>query len=267
MFVALIEVLKDLWRFVFRLDVVPTPMPRPNVPDPVSVELPAPEPSLADLSYKYGKTAFVSIPELSCLARPKPGFDLQLGSFHYGDTVSVLKREPDFSLVFTPQLEGWVQSGALSEDERQVFPQLVQDHIYHATHEATVAIRRVLRDACGGGVMDLPLQSLEYALYELSRRGIVVPWPQLRPRIPGQWQQLLRGVPRVRIDVEPRTGAILEHAPEAVERGFLGYVEAVHPDDSIVLRSVGRDIDGEYIVETLMRDEWREWRPVFINFS
>ena len=77
----------------------------------------------------------------------------------------------------------------------------------------------------------------------------------------------MRGVRGVSISVEPRTQAVLERPAESGERGFVAYVSAVHPDNSIVIEGVGMFMAGEYTVETFSHEEWREWRPVFISFS
>ena len=40
----------------------------------------------------------------------------------------------------------------------------------------------------------------------------------------------------------------------------------MHPDESIVVESVGKEVDGEFLIETLTPTQWRELRPVFISF-
>jgi len=271
------EVLKDLWHFAFGLsghnnNTVP-PVQRTKDPSLQVVEVVNKmENSLSGViipthkvAQSLGRVAYVQSDTAICMSSPKFTFDTQVGSLSYGDKVMVTRVQDSFAEIDTNVVRGWVETKVLSDDVHKVFPDLQSNQIYGFNNEQTIKLRRYLHDETLAQLLMLPLQSTEYLLYTLKRAGVTVSWPPTRPREPGAWQKILRGVKGVTMGIEPRTSSIFEYVGYGAP-GFLGYVEAVHPDQSITLQSVGRINEGEYRVEEFTHDEWKEWRPVFISF-
>jgi hypothetical protein len=114
--------------------------------------------------------------------------------------------------------------------------------------------------------LSMPLQDVEYVSYRIITKGKAIDWPLERPRIPGRWQQILRGIDGVHMSVRPKVDAVMEVIKDD-GTGQLGYVEAVYPDESIEVTSFGRSEEGYYTEETLTKEQWREMRPVFIEIN
>lgn len=213
-----------------------------------------------------GDTAYVVSSTAACYARPILAFDTKVGMFLYGEELTVTMKEGKFSYVRSSALAGWVATTDISYSKHDIFARLESGVVYPADSFETIKIRRFLKDECDGGALFLPLQPTEFVLYELAIRRRVLKWPTERPRLPGSWQVLLKGRPQCRIGIEPKTGSVMEYYKDT-KTGVLAFVEAVHPEQSIVVRSVGVRQEGEYLVETLPLSTWRELRPVFISFT
>lgn len=264
---ALWAVIVDLFQFackgVMRREATVLQLEAPTVSAGLLVRDTAPATPL--LASDGGRQAYVAALTCVCFARPIIAFDTKLGSLSYGARVIVLKREGMFVYVEGQECSGWVNGDELVYEKEFIIPQLQPGTVYEYDNTETIKIRTALNDECLGGVLCLPLQPVEYVLYVLAERGVKVAWPPVRPRTPGSLQVLLRGLRGVRIGIEPKTGALMEYRNEE-GKGVIGLIEAVHPDETIILRSVGKEKDGEYRVETIQKDAWRELRPVFISF-
>lgn len=270
---AFLEVVKDLWCFVFGISLRNSVVVSENIPATVA------EPDNANkenafsgvmvpnikAGESYGRTAYVIEDMVFCMSKPKMSFDTQIGTLFYGDKVTVDRMKDSSAEVDNGLFRGWVESKDLSDDINDVLPKFRSSYVYDANNEQTLKLRRFLRDEFFGGKLELPLQTAEYIFYVLKRSGVEISWPSDRPRIPGTWQNILRGKRGVNMGIQPRTNSILEYSGNGTP-GFLGYVEAVHPDESITLQTVGRVVEGEFRVEEFTRDEWKEWRPTFISF-
>lgn len=213
-----------------------------------------------------GWTAYVQDETVTYYSQPILSIDTKLGSFFYGDKVIVTRTIKNFAEVHNATVRGWVNTEALTEDFLAVLPNFEHSFVYGVYDKETIKLRRLIQDEVLGGKLEVPLQSLEFVLSILKQKQLQVEWPLLRPRLPGSWKTLLRGVKGVSLSLEPHTGAILEYAGDDGISGFFGYVEAVHPDLSITLQSVGREKEGEFRIEEFYHNEWKEWRPVFISF-
>lgn len=214
----------------------------------------------------FGRIAYVKSDSVVCLNGPELEFDAQVGTLFYGDRVTVTRIKDKFVEVEAGTVHGWVESTFLTDDLKEIIPSLRSAYIYGVTNEETIKLRRYIHDEALGQELGLSLQSIEYILFILKKTGIKVSWPPVRPREPGVWKTILRGLKGVSMGVEPKTGSVLEYAGNGTP-GFIGYVEAVHPDQSITLQTVGRVEEGEYRVEEFSHEEWKEWRPVFICFT
>jgi hypothetical protein len=160
-------------------------------------------------------------------------------------------------------VEGWVLKDSLREDVDVVFPHLILGTVYEAENPETIKLRKYIGDMFSGHLSLLPLFDTEFVTYRLSHRGQHIPWSHERPRIAGTWQKLLRGKSGVYIGIAPRAGSVMEYLQEDI--GHVCFVEAVYPDMSIKISSVGIHREGEYTETVLSHDEWKELRPVFIN--
>lgn len=213
-----------------------------------------------------GQKMYISEDSVSCYLAPKRFFDSKVTTLNYGEEVLFIRSEGDFSQVQTGDVAGWVFSSLLTDNPQHVFPNFVSERTYTADDPEVLRLRKCIKDEMMGGEISMVLQSPEFILYKLWRERIVAPWEVHAPRIAGAWQPLLRGKRGIQIGIEPRTKSVLECSGSG-QRPFLGYVESVHPDHSIVLESVGREVDGEYRTERISQSDWKEWRPVFISMT
>ncbi len=274
---VILEVIKDLWEFtchefcnffnqLLGRKVVPVIVPtKSKINENSFLSRPVVSPINID-GESTGWTSYVKVDITECFSKPEISFDSKICSYFFGDKVNVIRTEAGFSEVSTSNVKGWIKSDDITEDKSQVFPDLKHLHIYTGNDNETSKLRRIIKDSAIGKLLGLPLQSIEFALFVLKVKSANLSWPSNRPRLPGSWKTLLRGVKGVSLSLDPHTGAILEYAGDDGVVGFLGYVVAVRPDQSITIQSVGRVKEGEYRVEEFSRDEWKEWRPVYILF-
>lgn len=274
---VILEVLKDLWDFachevngLFKQGRDRNNAEIINSEQPERIENIAAKPIIISQNKSgdvVGWNAYIQADVAPYFSQPELSLDTKLGSFSFGDKVMAVRTVKGFVEVKTAAKCGWVEEGNLTEDINKVLPNFKPAFVYDYDDEEVVKLRRLLQDEVLGQYLNLPLQSLEFVLSVLKRKQIQISWPAERPRLPGSWKTILRGIKGVSMSLEPHTGAILEYAGDDGVSGFLGYVEAVRPDQSITLLSVGRVEEGEYRVEECTRDVWKEWRPVFISFT
>ncbi|MCA9357415.1 hypothetical protein H6784_00205 [Candidatus Nomurabacteria bacterium] len=281
---AFFEVVKDLWFFAFGVTLVEKPIPltlkagdvvndavtKTEVKSETKADSRIGTPKSNSPSYApsvaAGRLAYVVKDSVACVQQPSHIFDTVVGFLSYGDEVMVGDMGERLVHVDTPKFSGWVETEALSDDRKKVFPNLVPGFSYNASSEEAFRLRRYIKDELLGHELRLPLQSIEFIIYTLKRSNVTIAWPNERPRTPGTWKTILRGVAGVSMSIEPHTGAVFEYAGNGTP-GFLGYVLEVRPDKSIKMASVGRIKEGEYLVEEFTSDEWKEWRPVYISFA
>lgn len=212
------------------------------------------------------QAAYVISESANCLSRPVQSFDGVVGRFVYAQKVFVDMSEGIFAHVSTSHISGWVDVSQLTDDKFRVIPQFVSAVVYDMLHAETIKLRKLTHDEQLGNVLHLPLQGLEYILFRLKEQNITVDWQGLRPRLAGSWQTMLRGVKGVTMNIEPKTGSVLESSGTET-KPFLAYVESVSPDSFLTIASVGRIHEGEFLREEVPKSQWIEWRPVFISFS
>lgn len=256
---AFIAVIIELWEFVFGRTV--TPEQPKAIPSHIKIAAVPPLQSKPPLT----PLAYVMNTQVPLLVRAVVAFDTKVKVISFPKQVKVLRTEGDYSHVVVDDTSGWVLSIALESDYKRIQPHLTVGVVYDAGHEETVKLRQLLHDECLGGVLQLPLQSTEFILWRLLTVTTAIDWGIRRPRLPGTWQSILKGKSGIHIGIEPKTNAVMEYFSES-GKGILGFVSAVHPDQSIVVQSVGQGNEGEYFEETLSVKTWREWRPVFISF-
>ncbi len=268
-----IEVLKDLWRFVFPYEnqvSMPATKPQPLLisPTPTAVALPT-QPVILDAPHDISPVAsggadglLVSVREAGIYKEPTVSFDGRIGVATYGQRVVVEKQQGRFALVYVGYRQGWMFRDDIGSAD-MVLPVLSRGHRYDAADSVTKRLRACIGDTFTGEVSDTVLQPGEYVTYALWYRGFALPWTETWGRVPGTWQRKLRGVPGVHMDVQPHTGAIMEYILDEV--GYLAYVERVSPTGTLTLSGVGLTYEAQYTEQVLTHDVWRELRPVFIT--
>lgn len=259
---ALIAVVSELYTFaVFEWAGIwkrlkwPAPALAESIPVVVVQESP---PRAAEFVYAAER-------ELALRADPAHAFDNVLARIPYGTAlISYATHESGAWIsVKYNEVRGWVMREKIVALPRALIPSFEASARYDGYHTETLKLRNIINDEFGCGALTLPLTDAEYAVYRLGQKRKTIPWGNARPRIPGTWHALLAGDPRIRTEVLPSADSIMEYAIDG--RGHVAFVEAVFPGFAIHVSEVGEPEEGMYTERTLTREEWREYRPVFIS--
>ncbi len=205
----------------------------------------------------------ISVP---VFGQPTIEFDSQIGEIPYGEMVMMMEPRGRFSRVVWNSLEGWVLREDLVDRAIGVYPEFITEQENSVDSTNTVHIRAILGDVFGLGRSEFSLQAGEYVLYRLWKKNIRLSWPATRPRVPGLWHKILRGVPGIYVGVVPKVGSIMEYMLNT-DVGHLAYVEAVFPDETISISEANYPDSGIYNERELTKEEWKELRPVFISVT
>ncbi len=269
---TLLAVIDDLWQFayggLFGARSV-TPIDREREFQPSLGLLPSPQrqgalPAPASSSvFRTGEQYFIAELQTFLYSDPVIAFDTAMQTIPYGHTVLVTKVGGRWAEVIYEGREGWVLKDVLRERREDIHPQLRIDTIYTADDAETIKLRACINDEFGGARAGLALTPAEYVTYKLAVAKRSISWPKDGPRVPGSWQKRLRGSEGIHMSIAPSTGDIMEYSVEDV--GYLAYVEAVFPDNSIKLSQVGVPDAGQYTERVMTQEEYRELRPVFIT--
>jgi hypothetical protein len=219
----------------------------------------APATSLTKHSVMYA-----ALPETLLYSNPTVTFDAYIARIPYGALVLMLDVQGRFCKVAWGNTEGWILKDNLADRSSRVYPEFVVGHENGPDHPNTLRVRACIDDEFGLGHSDFWLQAGEYIVYRLLRQSISIAWPPPRPRVPGSWHQLLRGLPGITMRVIPTAGSILEYADES-EIGHLAYVEAVFPDGTIAISEANYPDRGIYNERALSKSEWQSLKPIFIS--
>jgi hypothetical protein len=195
---------------------------------------------------------------------PTVEFDTQITTIPYGETVLMCEPSGRFFKVIWNTYTGWVLREDLVDRAAYVYPQFVIGEANSVDDTNTARVRTIIKDTFGLNRSEFALQAGEYVLYTLWRKGISIAWPETRPRVPGLWHKILKGVAGVRIGVTPKTGSLMEYVFSG-EVGHVAYVEAVFPDDTITISEVNYPDSGIYNERVLVKEEWKDLKPVFIS--
>ncbi len=218
------------------------------------------------LSYEKNTVMYVGSTDAALYKQPTQEFDTVLGSLPYGEMVMVLDQKNRFAQISTNGFIGWVLREDLVDRAAFVYPELVIGLANEVDDPNTIRLRAMIRDEFGGARVEFPLQAGEYVTYRLLRKGLTISWPEVRPRVPGLWHTILKGVTGIHMGVSPKTGSIMEYMITE-DMGHLAYVEAVFPDETVTLSEVNYPDRGIYNERVLTREEWRELKPIFIQVS
>lgn len=216
-----------------------------------------------DLSHTV---AFVASAESPLFGSPTKEFDTVITHVPYGSMIMVLEEKGRFSKVAKDGLVGWMLRDDLRAQAAHVLPEFVAGEENAHDDPNTLRLRAYIKDEFHGGETESCLQAGEYVVYMLARKNLNINWPSVRPRTPGLWHTILKGVPGVYIGIAPKTGSIMEYTLPG-DIGHLAYVEAVFPDERISASSVNLPDHGIYSEQVLTKEEWQALNPVFLQFS
>lgn len=195
---------------------------------------------------------------------PTIEFDGQIATVPYGEMVMMREARGRFFKVTWGNHEGWILREDVVDRAAHVYPEFKIGEENPADSENTAHVRAIIGDTFGLSRSSLPLQSGEYVLYKLWRKGTELAWPGTRPRVPGLWHALLKGREGVHVGVSPKIGSIMEYMMNA-ETGHVAYVEAVFPDETVTISEANYPDFGIYNERELTKEEWKELKPVFIS--
>jgi len=217
------------------------------------------------LSLSKDRTAaYVNKQKANVLTVPALTLDGVLLEIPFGSVVEILETQNRWFKIIYKGVNGWMLRDDLVEELKE--PQFKLGNFYPSDAEETIVIRSTLDDEFAGALASLPLAGEEYVSYRLKRQGVKIAWGKERPRLSGTWQNLLKGRPGSHIGITPKKGAVMEIVLDST-MGHLAYIEAVYPDQSILISEVGWPEIGQYSERTLPKAEWIEWRPVFIEIT
>jgi hypothetical protein len=218
---------------------------------------------VADVSLSHS-VGYIASAETPLFGAPTKDFDTVIMKLGYGTMVMILEEKGRFSRIAQNGMTGWVLRDDLVDRAAHVYPDFREGGENHADDPNTLRTRACIKDVFHGGEAEVVLQSGEYVLYRLIRKGLTINWPPTRPRVPGRWHTILRGTPGIYIGIAPKTGGIMEYTLEN-DVGHLVYVEAVFPDERITISEVNNPDNGIYHERTLTKEEWQLLNPVFIQ--
>lgn len=197
---------------------------------------------------------------------PTIEFDTQIGTIPYGEALMIHEARGRFFHVTWKALSGWVLRDDCVDRASRIYPEFRIGQEHSVDHPHTAQVRAIIGDIFGASRLEYVLQAGEYVVYKLWRKGIHITWPHTRPRVPGLWHSILKGVPNVHIGVIPKMGSILEYTMSN-EVGHLAYVEAVFPDDTISISEANFPDSGIYNERTLTKEEWKAMQSIFIQIT
>ncbi len=252
------------------MPLIAQPAPSPLIPERTSVpvaqqevhvEMVATPPSLLHAPVSM----YVAAPTgAACLLGPHREFDCVQAWFPYGTAVTVVSYQGRFAHILRANQTGWILKDDLEPHRALVWPVFHVGTTYTSIHDDTKKTRLILSDMFVAGALDLPLQAAEYVMVRLLTDQRQIAWPTTRPRVPGAWQRILKGVHGIHIGINPKTDTVMEWQTDYGE-GRLGYVERVAPDNTLTVTTIGYERAGVYSTLTLPESVWREFRPVFIE--
>jgi hypothetical protein len=214
----------------------------------------------------HGDKAYIFTSVANVFTRPVLIHDGVFLKLPYATPVEILAYEGRFARVSVSDRSGFILKDEITTNYLDVLPEFHNDEIYTANHPDTKKLRKLIGDEFFTSEMFMPLQSVEFLFYRLASVGRKIVWPEVRPRLAGTWQNLLKGRLGIQIGVVPKAGAIIEYN-KSDGTGFVGFTKSVHVDETILIEGVGRLIEGEFKEETISKEEWHEWRPIWIAVS
>lgn len=212
-----------------------------------------------------GEQYYVGTVDALLYADPAIVFDNVVHTLAYAQSVRLLQMQGRWAQVRIAEKVGWVLKDVLCSAARDVFPDFSSDEIYSSEHEQTAKLRACIADEFGGARGEFSLTPEEYVHYKLQQKKRTIHWGDERSRHAGTWQRKLKGKSGIYNHIHPKTDAVMEYVIDDV--GHLSFVEAVFPDNSIKVSEILSEGVSEYRERTLVSEEWKELRPVFITVA
>lgn len=208
-----------------------------------------------------GQRLFVCEAEAALCTSPNLTFDCVLSKVPYGTELTLIRTQLDWFEVSLDGMVGWIRSASVSAET--IYPKFVNGNVYSSENTETKKLRTLIKDEFAGALNHSDLLDVEYVTYRLQQKGNKIDWDKKRPRVAGSWHRRLRGRSGILINVTPKTGAVMEVINDE-ETGQVLFVDAVFPDESILVSGVSSKGTGKYVENSLPKSDWLELRPVFI---
>lgn len=213
-----------------------------------------------------GEVGYVIVEKARLWQKPFLAFDSVINTITYGYKITVMGYEGRFAKVDVNNQIGYLLKDEITCRQRDIFPVFIKEFVYLADNAETIKLRKLIADNFSTVDMYLPMQAEEFIVYQLLISNRNLPWGNERPRLAGNWHNLLKGKLGIKIGIEAKAGAVMEYSRSG-DSGSLCLVKTVRTDEQIVLQSIGRKIEGEYREESLTKSEWQKLSPVFIQVS
>ncbi len=218
------------------------------------------------VSIQKNTLMYAHTPRVPIYKNPTVEFDMQIGEIPYGEMVIVLEPRGRFYRIMWQTIEGWVFREDIADRAARVYPEFIVGEENSVDAPNTMQVRAVIGDPFGVSRSEFPLQAGEYVVYRLWKKGIKIQWPNIRPRVPGTWHKILKGGDRIHIGVTPKIGTVMEYVYDA-DIGHVAYVEAVFPDDTVIVSEANFPDAGIYSEREFSKEEWKALKPIFISIS
>lgn len=213
-----------------------------------------------------GEVGYVIVEKGRLWQKPFLAFDSVIKTLSYGYKITVMSYEGRFAKVDVDNQIGYLLKDEITCKPRDVFPVFIKEFVYLADNAETIRLRKLIADNFSATDLYLPIQAEEFIMYQLLISNRNLPWGNERPRLAGNWHNLLKGKLGVKIGIDARAGSIMEYN-RADGSGSLALIKTVRSDDQIVMQSIGRKLEGEYLEESLTKSEWQKLSPIFIQIS
>tara|TARA_B100000745_G_scaffold299997_1_gene252344 strand:- start:1632 stop:2480 length:849 start_codon:yes stop_codon:yes gene_type:complete len=280
---VLLAVVDDLLMFIREslfgsVALLPTKQKRKELPTPDVVDVftdtlqeyaqstPSPDAVVYSPALLHtGEQYYIGSIDAYVYADPVIAFDNALQLLSYGTSVRLLQLQGRWAQVRFGDFIGWVLKDTLCSAVTDVYPQFEEGGRYPHDQSETVKLRAYINDVFGGTRGEFPLTSEEYVHYKLRTKKRTIAWGEERSRIAGTWQRKLKGKQGIYIRITPATDAVMEYVID--DLGYLAFVEAVYPDNSIKISEIVTEEGSLYRQQTLTSEVWKELRPVFITVA
>ncbi len=225
----------------------------------------SPQPPVSEALLHTGEQYFVGTIDASLYADPTIVFDNMVRTVPYAQPVRLLQLQGRWAQIRFDDTVGWILKDALCSAARDVFPEFSPHEVYTADHPQTIKLRAYIKDEFGGAQGMFPLTPEEYVYYKLLQKRHHIHWDGERSRLAGTWQRKLKGKMGIYSHVQPKTESAMEYIVD--DMGYIAFVEAVFPDKSIKISQILPEGEAVYCEHTMLPEEWKELRPVFITVA
>jgi hypothetical protein len=231
---------------------------------PAPVVVASPSESSSRTPLVRGMIMYAGVAKVPVFKNPTVAYDTQVGTIPFGAMVIAGEPIGRFYKATWNEVSGWVLRDDLADKASSAHPIFVKGEENLVDDSNTAQVRTIIGDEFGLGRSEFALQAGEYVLYRLWKRGVLVKWPEVRPRMPGAWHEILKGCVGVTLHTVPKAGVVMEYMLEDA-MGHVAYVDAVFPDETITISEVNNPHSGVYNERTLSKEEWQKLNPVFIE--